>query len=325
MKRRQFISIVTAAITWPLAVQAQQLRRVGVLLPYMARESQAKARVAAFQASLAERGWVGDQNVQFDFRYAEGRLDQLPALAADLANARVDVIVTVGSEATDAARKATLTIPIVMATVGDPVAAGYIANLARPGGNITGASLFATELTAKRVELLKEALPSLSRLAVMWGPNNASVVQKFKQVQAAAAVLQIPIKSLEVRAAEDIERSFDLAAQFGAEALMTTEDAIQITNRARIVEFAKRQQIPVASEFGDFAHAGALMTYGPNILDSFRSAAGYVDKILKGVKPADLPVAQPTKFELILNLKTARTLGLTIPPTLIARADEVIE
>jgi putative tryptophan/tyrosine transport system substrate-binding protein len=325
MERRQFISIVAAAVTWPLTVQAQQLRRVGVLLPYMERESQAKARVAAFQASLAERGWVGDQNVQFDFRYAEGRLNQLPALAADLANARIDVIVTVGSEATDAARKATVTTPIVMATVGDPVAAGYIASLARPGGNITGASLFATELTAKRVELLKEALPSLSRLAVMWGPNNASVVQKFKQVQAAATVLQIPIKSLEVRAAEDIERSFDLAAQFGAEALMTTEDAIQITNRARIVEFAKRQQIPVASEFGDFAHAGALMTYGPNILDSFRSAAGYVDKILKGVKPADLPVAQPTKFELILNLKTARTLGLTIPPTLIARADEVIE
>jgi len=325
MERRQFISIVAAAVTWPLTVQAQQLRRVGVLLPYMERESQAKARVAAFQASLAERGWVGDHNVQFDFRYAEGRLNQLPALAADLANARIDVIVTVGSEATDAARKATVTTPIVMATVGDPVAAGYIASLARPGGNITGASLFATELTAKRVELLKEALPSLSRLAVMWGPNNASVVQKFKQVQAAATVLQIPIKSLEVRAAEDIERSFDLAAQFGAEALMTTEDAIQITNRARIVEFAKRQQIPVASEFGDFAHAGALMTYGPNILDSFRSAAGYVDKILKGVKPADLPVAQPTKFELILNLKTARTLGLTIPPTLIARADEVIE
>jgi putative tryptophan/tyrosine transport system substrate-binding protein len=325
MERRQFISIVAAAVTWPLTVQAQQLRRVGVLLPYMERESQAKARVAAFQASLAERGWVGDQNVQFDFRYAEGRLNQLPALAADLANARIDVIVTVGSEATDAARKATVTTPIVMATVGDPVAAGYIASLARPGGNITGAGLFATELTAKRVELLKEALPSLSRLAVMWGPNNASVVQKFKQVQAAATVLQIPIKSLEVRAAEDIERSFDLAAQFGAEALMTTEDAIQITNRARIVEFAKRQQIPVASEFGDFAHAGALMTYGPNILDSFRSAAGYVDKILKGVKPADLPVAQPTKFELILNLKTARTLGLTIPPTLIARADEVIE
>jgi putative tryptophan/tyrosine transport system substrate-binding protein len=325
MKRRQFIIIVAAAITWPLAVQAQQFRRVGVLLPYMARESQAKARVAAFQASLAERGWVGDQNVQFDFRYAEGRLDQLPALAADLANARVDVIVAVGSEATDAARKATVTTPIVMATVGDPVAAGCIANLARPGGNITGASLFATELTAKWVELLKEALPSLSRLAVMWGPNNASVVQKFKQVQAAAAVLQIPIKSLEVRAAEDIERGFDLAAQFGAEALMTTEDAIQITNRARIVELAKRQQIPVASEFGNFAHAGALMTYGPNILDSFRSAAAYVDKILKGVKPADLPVAQPTKFELILNLKTARTLGLTIPPTLIARADEVIE
>src|SRR3954451_913994 len=307
MERRQFISIVAAAVTWPLTVQAQQLRRVGVLLPYMERESQAKARVAAFQASLAERGWGGDQNVQFDFRYAEGRLNQLPALAADLANARIDVIVTVGSEATDAARKATVTTPIVMATVGDPVAAGYIVSLGRPGGNVTGASLFASELTAKRVELLKEALPGLSRLAIMWGPNNASVVQKFKQAQAAAAVLQIPTQSLEVRVAEDIERSFALAAEFGAEAVMTTEHGIQITNRARIVEFAKRQQIPVASEFGDFAHEGALMTYGPNILDSFRSAAGYVDKVLHGVKPDDLPVAQPTKFELILNLPASRS------------------
>lgn len=327
MRRRQFISIFgSALVAWPLLVRAQQSRRVvGVLLPYIESESQAKARVAVFRTSLAERGWVGDRNVQFDFRYAEGRLNRLPALAADLVGANVDVIVTVGSEATDAARKATVTIPIVMATVGDPVAAGYIASLARPGGNVTGASLFATELTAKRVELLKEAIPGLSRLAVMWGPNNASVVQKFKQVQAAAAVLQIPIQSLEVRVAEDIESSFDLAAQFGAEAVMTTEDAIQITNRARIIEFAKRQQIPVASEFGDFAHAGALMTYGPNILDSFRSAAGYVDKVLNGVKPADLPVAQPTKFELILNLKTARALGLTIPPTLLVRADEMIE
>jgi len=326
MRRREFIALIGSAAAFPFSAGAQQPRRVvGVLLPYIQSESQAKARVAVLRTSLAERGWVGDRNVQFDFRFAEGQLHRLPALAADLVGANVDVIVTVGSEATDAARKATVTIPIVMATVGDPVAAGYIVSLGRPGGNVTGASLFATELTAKRVELLKEALPGLSRLAIMWGPNNASVVQKFKQAQAAAAVLQIPTQSLEVRVAEDIERGFALAAEFGAEAVMTTEDAIQITNRARIVELAKRQQIPVASEFGDFAHEGALMTYGPNILDSFRSAAGYVDKVLNGVKPGDLPVAQPTKFELILNLKTARALGLTIPPTLLARADEVIE
>jgi putative tryptophan/tyrosine transport system substrate-binding protein len=328
MQRREFITLLSGAATWPLAATAQQperMRRIGVLLPYIERDSQAQARVTALQAALRERGWAYGRNVAFEFRYAEGQVDRLPALAADLVHTNVDVILTAGTESTDAARKATTNIPIVMAAVGDPIAAGFIASLAQPGGNVTGASLLATELTAKRLELLKEILPALTRLAVLWSANNASVIQKFKQIEAAAPVLGVQLRTLELRTPSDIEKSFESAAQFGAEAVMTTEDAIQITYRARLVDLAKRQRIPVASEFGEFAHAGALMSYGPSILDSFRHAAGYIDKILNGAKPADLPVEQPTRFELVLNLKTAKALGITVPPSLLSRADEVIE
>jgi putative ABC transport system substrate-binding protein len=268
---------------------------------------------------------VHQENVAFEFRYAEGHMDRLPALAADLVRTNVDVVVTAGTEPTDAARKATTIIPIVMVAIGDPLAAGFIASLARPGGNITGTSLLATELSAKRLALLKEALPALARLAILWSPNNASTVQKLKQIEAAAATLGVQTQSLDLRASGDIEKSFQLAAQFGAEAVMTTEDAIQITYRARVVDLATRQRIPVASEFGEFAHAGAFMSYGPNILDSFRHAGDYVDKVLKGAKPADLPVEQPTRFELIINLNSAKALGITMPASILSRADEVIE
>jgi len=329
MRRRKFIKLMGgAAVAWPLAAGAQQpdrVRRIGVLLPYIESDLQAQARLTALRAALQERGWAYGRNIAFDSRYAEGQLDRLPALATDLVHTNVDVILTAGTESTDAARKATTNIPIVMAAVGDPIAAGFIASLAQPRGNVTGASLLATELTAKRLELLKEILPNLTRLAVLWSANNASVVQKFKQIEAAAPVLGVQLQTLELRAPSDIEKSFESAAQFGAEAIMTTEDAIQITYRARLVDLAKRHRIPVASEFGEFARTGALMSYGPSILDSFRHAAGYIDKILNGAKPADLPVEQPTRFELIINLTTAKALGLTIPPTLLARANEVIE
>jgi len=237
----------------------------------------------------------------------------------------MDVIVTAGTESTDAARKATKNIPIVMAAVGDPIAAGFIASLARPGGNVTGASLLATELTAKRLQLLNETLPGLTRVAVLWSAANASVVQKVKQIQTAAPLFGVQLQLLELRAASDIEKSFESAAQFGAQAVMTTEDALQITNRVRVAELGRRHRIPVASEFAEFARAGALMSYGPSILDQFRDAAGYVDKIFKGAKPSDLPVEQATRFELLINLKTAKALGLTIPPSLLGRADEVIQ
>jgi putative ABC transport system substrate-binding protein len=211
-----------------------------------------------------------------------------------------------------------------MAAVGDPIAAGFIASLARPGGNVTGASLLATELTAKRLQLLKDTLPALTRVAVLWSAANASVIQKLKQIETAAPLFGVQLHTFELRAPGDLEKGFESAVQFGAQALMTTEDAIQITYRARVVELGKRHRLPVASEFGEFAQAGVLMSFGPSILDQFRYAAGYVDKLFKGAKPEDLPVEQATRFELVLNLGTAKLLGVTIPPAVLARADEII-
>jgi putative ABC transport system substrate-binding protein len=212
-----------------------------------------------------------------------------------------------------------------MVAVGDPIAAGFIASLARPGGNITGASLLATELTAKRLQLLKEVLPALTRLAVLWSAANASVVQKLKQIQAAAPQLGVQLHTFELRVPDDLDKGFESAVQVGAQAIMTTEDAIQITYRDRVVELGRRHKMPVASEFGEFAQAGTLMSFGPSILDQFRNAASYVDKLFKGARPGDLPVEQATRFELVINLKTAKALGLTIPQTLLLRADQVIE
>ena len=329
MKRRRFLTLLGGAVVgWPLTVRAQQpdsLRRIGALLPYIEDDTEAHARVTAFRVALLERGWVNGRNVALEFRYTEGHLDRLPALAADLVQRRVDVILTAGTESTGAALKATRTIPIVMAAVGDPIAAGFIVSLARPGGNVTGASLLATKLTAKRLQLLKETLPALKRLAVLWSAANASVLQKLKQIQAAAPLFGVHLQTLELRAPEDIEKSFGAAAQFGAAAVMTTEDALQIAHRVRLVDLGKQRRIPVASEFGEFAYAGALMSYGPSILDQFRYAAEYVDKILKGATPGDLPVEQATRFELIVNLKTAKILGLTVPQSVLVRADEVIQ
>jgi len=329
MKRRRVLVVLGGtALGWPLVARAQppdRVRRLGLLLPYVQSDPQAQARVSAFTAALQERGWTDGRNVRLEFRYTEGQPNRLPALAADLAQRNVDVILTAGTESTDAARKATKTIPIVMAAVGDPIAAGFIASLARPGANITGASLLATELSAKRLQLLKEVLPALARLTVLWSAANASVVQKLKQIQAAAPQFGVQLQPFELRVPDDLDKGFESAVQFGAQAVMTTEDAIQITYRARVVELGKRHRIPVASEFGEFAQAGTLMSYGPSILDQFRYAASYVDKLFKGARPGDLPVEQATRFELIVNLKTAKALGLMIPPSVLSRADEVIQ
>ncbi|MEP7228577.1 MAG: ABC transporter substrate-binding protein [Gemmatimonadales bacterium] len=328
MDRRAFLGTLAGGLlAAPLAAVAQQpdrVRRLGLLLPYIESDLQAQARVTAFRAALQERGWTDGRNVQFEFRYTDGQPDRLPALAADLAQRNVDVILTAGTEST-AARRATKTIPLVMAAVGDPIAAGFIASLARPGGNITGASLLATELTAKRLQLLKDVLPQLTRLTVLWSAANASVIQKVKQIQAAAPQFRVQLHTFELRAPDDLEKGFDDAVLFGAQAVMTTEDAIQITYRARVVELGLRNRVPVASEFVEFAQAGALMSFGPSILDQFRYAASYVDSLFKGAQPGDLPVGQATRFELVINLKTAKALGLTIPPSLLQRADQVIE
>jgi len=329
MKRRSALMLLGgAALAWHRVASAQppdDVRRLGLLLPYVQSAPQAQARVSVFTAALQERGWRDGRNVRFEFRYTQGQPARLPALAAELVQSKVDAILTAGTESTDAARKATKTIPIVMAAVGDPIAAGFIASLARPGGNITGASLLATELTAKRLELLKEVLPTLTRLAVFWSAANASVVQKLKQIQVAAPRFGVQLHAFELHVPDDLDKSFKSAVQVGAQAVMTTEDAIQITYQTRVAELGKQHKIPVASEFGEFAQAGTLMSFGPSILDQFRYAARYVDELFKGARPGDLPVEQATRFELLINMKTAKALGLTIPQSVLGRADQIIE
>ncbi len=311
-----------------MVAQAQpqeRLRRIGLLMTSTENDPLNQARIALFLAGLKERGWTENQNFKLELKYAGSNLDDLPMLAADLVRSRVDLIVTGGTEPIQVASKATTIIPIVMTTIGDPVAAGVVESLARPGGNVTGLSLQATELSAKRVELLKEVLPAVTRVAVLWNPNNASLVLKLKEIEAAAKSLKIEVRSLPIREADDIEKMLQPAELDRAATIMTTEDAVQVVHRVRIVGLARQRGIPVASEFSIMARAGSLMSYGPSLLDQWARATYYADKILKGAKPADLPVQQPTRFEFLINLRSAKALSIDVPPMMLARADEVIE
>jgi putative tryptophan/tyrosine transport system substrate-binding protein len=281
--------------------------------------------VDVFTEALRELGWVEGENVVFERRYAENRLERLPELAADLVRLKVDVIVATGTLAPLAAKRATSTIPIVMVNAGDPLGSGLVPSLARPGGNVTGTSLMVPDLGGKRLELLKELLPRLARVAVPWNAANPYPAIVFKETEAAARTLGIEVQSLEVRGPDDLDGAFEAARKQRPDAMITVEDPLTINYRKRIADFATGQQLPSLSGLGEFVAAGGLISYGANLDDLFRRVAGYVDKILKGAKPADLPVQQPTKFELVINLKTAKALGITVPPTLLARADEVIE
>ena len=328
MRRRKFLSLVGSAAAWPIVARAQPLermRRIGLLMTSTENDPLNQARIAIFLAGLKELGWTENQSFKLELRYAGSKFDDLPMLAADLVRTRVDLIVTGGTEPIQVASKATTSIPIVMTTIGDPVAAGVVESLARPGGNVTGLSLQATELSAKRVEQLKEVLPALRRVAVLWNPNNASLVLKLKEIEAAAKSLKIEVRALPVREADDIEKMLQSAESDRAETIMTTEDSIQVVHRVRIIGLARQRGIPVASEFSIMARAGSLMSYGPSLLDQWRRAMYYADKILNGAKPADLPVQQPTRFEFLINLRSARALGIAVPPMMLARADEVIE
>ena len=328
MRRRKFLSLVGSAAAWPMVAQAQpqeRLRRIGLLMTSTENDPLNQARIALFLAGLKERGWTENQNFKLELKYAGSNLDDLPMLAADLVRSRVDLIVTGGTEPIQVASKATTIIPIVMTTIGDPVAAGVVESLARPGGNVTGLSLQATELSAKRVEQLKEVLPAVTRVAVLWNPNNASLILKLKEIEAAAKSLKIEVRSLPIREADDIEKMLQPAELDRAETIMTTEDAIQVVHRVRIVGLARQRGIPVASEFSIMARAGSLMSYGPSLLDQWARATYYADKILKGAKPADLPVQQPTRFEFLINLRSAKALSIDVPPMMLARPDEVIE
>jgi len=328
MRRRDFIALVSgAAAAWPLAAHAQseRVRRIGVLQGLAPGDPEYQRRIGQLTDGLRDLGWVEGRNFVFEFRYPEGNLERLPALAAELVQAKVDLIVTQGTEAAQAARTASDSVPIVMAQIGDAVGAGLIANLARPGGNITGLTLIATETSAKRLELLKEVLPKLGRAAVLWNKNNDSHQLQVKEIERAASMLHVKLQSLGIGEGDEIRTSIEAAARSKAEALITMDDVLIQYNRVHIVDLAMKQKMPVIGEQRQLTEAGALLSYSPSPPAMWRRAATYIDKILKGAKPADLPVEQPTRFELVFNLKTAKALDLMIPPALLVRADELIE
>jgi putative tryptophan/tyrosine transport system substrate-binding protein len=329
MRRREFISLLGgAAAAWPLSARAQQpdrVRRIGVLMPLGKSDVEAQRRIAAFVQALQEMGWSAGQTLVLEIRYGDGKPELLPALAGQLVQSNVDVIVTQAAQPVEAAIKATSTIPIVMATVGDAVGGGYVASLARPGGNVTGQTLMATGQSTKRLQLLKEVSPGISRVAVLWNRNASGHRLQFNEMEAAAPVLGIALLSLPITTTSEVEPALRAAAEGKAQAIVTMEDPMIQAARARIVEFAMRDRIPSIGEFRPIVAAGGLMSYGGDQVQMWRGAAAYVDKILKGANPRDLPVQQPTKFTLAINLKTANALGLPIPPMLLAVADEVIE
>ncbi len=324
------VTLALGLLAAPLAADAQQggkAHRIGLLLPGSPPAPSASLpTLDAFLQGLRELGYVEGRNVAIEYRWAGGKLEPLQDLAAELVRLNVDVIVTSTFRAIQAAKKATSTIPIVMATVGDPVVTGLVASLARPGGNITGLSLLAPELAGKRLELLKETLPGLSRVAVLWNSASPAMGYTFRETRVAAEQLGVKLQSLEVQGdPTDFERAFALVIKERPDGLFVTLDAFTSLHRGRIAELAARHRLPAIYELREYVDAGGLMAYGPSSRDLWRRAATYVDKILKGAKPADLPVEQPTKFELIINLKTAKALGLTIPQSVLMRADQVIE
>jgi len=281
--------------------------------------------VGPFREGLRDLGYVEGRNVEIEYRWAEGKYERLPTLIAELIASKVDVIVTAGTPAALAVKQATASIPLVMVAVGDPVGTGLIASFAHPGGNATGLASLTPELEGKRLELIKEMLPGLSRIAVLWNPSNAYQVGDEKEVQAAAKVLGIAVHSLAVKTPTELEQALTAADKERADILLVLADRLFLHNRSRITEFALQHHLPSMNAYRELVEAGGLASFGPSYATMHRQAARYVDQILKGAKPADLPIEGPAKFELVINLKTARALGITIPPTIIARADEVIE
>ena len=275
--------------------------------------------------ALGVLGWNEGRNVAIEHRWAEGRSERFTEIAAEFVRLNVEIIITDGTPAIAAAKRATPITPIVFAAAGDPVATGLVASLARPGNNVTGMSLMSSELGAKRLELLGEVLPRLSRVAVLWNVDNPYSMLVFKITQAAGQTMGIEVRSLDVRGPDDFDTAFEAARRLHPDALITVEDPLTLVHRTPIAEFTAREQLPSLHGIREFVTAGGLMSYGASLLDLFRRAGSYVDKVLRGAKPSDLPIQQPTKFEMVINLKTATALGLTIPPTLLATADEVIE
>ena len=325
MKRREFITLLGGAVSaWPVTARAQQAKLPTIGFLGAATPSAWSERVAAFLQRLRELGWIEGRTVAIEYRWAEGRPESFAEIAAEFVRLKVNAIVVAGTPAIIAAKQATLVVPIVFVGAGDPVGTGLVASLARPGGNVTGLSSQGTETVGKRLELLRELIPGLRRLAIMGNVDNPASVLEMLDVQAAARTHGLQVDQLEIRQAGDINPAFQ-ALKGGADALYVPADPLVIANRIRINTFALVARLPTMYTFREYVEAAGLMAYGANFPDLFRRAADYVDKILRGAKPADIPIEQPTKFDLIINLTTAQALGLDVPATLLARADEVIE
>ena len=315
-------SLLLALCSAAEAQQPAKIPRIGFLIA--ASTSANAARNEAFRQGLRELGYVEGKNTIIEWRSAEGKADRLPGLAAELVRLKVDIIVSGGPSTTRASKGATSTIPIVMAQDPDPVGSGFVASLARPGGNITGLATLTPELSGKRLELLKEIVPKLSRVAVFGTSTRPGNAQELREVELAAEAFKVPLQHLDVLDPKDIETAFRAASKGRADALLVLGGPVLISHRTQVVELAVKNRLPATYDRPEFVEEGGLMTYSVSSTDLFRRAATYVDKILKGAKPADLPIEQPKKFELIINLKAAKQIGLTIPPNVLARADRVI-
>jgi len=324
LRRREFIGLLgSAAAAWPMAAGAQQAGRLPTIGFLGADASAFAPWTAAFVARLQELGWIEGRTIAIEYRWSEGRTERYAEIAAEFVGFKVDAIVTVGS-AVPTVKQATAAIPIVFAVAIDPVGSGLVASLAKPGGNVTGLSLQATNLAGKRLELLREVVPQLHRLGIIFNVGNAQPVLEMGETQAAARILDIEVAPLVIQRAEDIAPAFE-AIKARADALYVAIDQLMVANLARILELALGARLPTVFSTRDFVRAGGFMSYGPNYSDLFRRSADYVDRILRGAKPGDIPVEQPTKFELVVNLKAAKGLDLTIPESFLLRADEVIE
>ena len=327
MDRRAFVSGLGAVLATPFVAGAQQagkVYRIGILQVGTAAANQ--HLFDAFKQGMRDRGYVEGQHIVFERRLGDGKSERVREAAAELVRMNVDLIVTSTDQGIAAVKQQTQTIPIVMANSTDPVGTGFVASLARPGGNITGNSAMSPQLSGKRLELLREVVPTLSRVAILWNPDIRGAVIDYRETETAARSLHLQLQSVEVDQANNLDRALLAVIAGRAEALIVPAvSPLLFANRRQIVSFAQKKRLPSIYGTKDFADAGGLMAYGPNAADQWRRAGTYVDKILKGARPAELPVEQVTKFELIVNLRTAKTLGLTIPPSLLARADQVIE
>ncbi len=318
--------VICGLLVAPLTTHAQQPKKVprigflGATSP-----SVESARIEAFRQGLRELGYVEGKNIIIEWRWAEGKFDRLPELAAELSRLNVEVIVTGGSTSTGAAKKVTTTVPIVMAQVNDPVGSGLVASLARPGGNMTGLATLAPEISGKQLELLKEIVPKLSRVAVLGTSTAPGNAQALKETELAAKAFKVQLQYLDILGPEHIESAFRTATKGRADAALVLVTPVLISQRRQVADLTVKNRVPAVYGQQEYVEAGGLMSYGVSVIDLYRRAATYVDKILKGTKPADLPIEQPTKFELVINLKTAKALGLTIPPSVLFKADQVIQ